>query len=55
MRLLVTRPLDEAQELAGRLAARGHAPLVEPLLTISPDLMAELPALLLAASHGGLG
>jgi uroporphyrinogen-III synthase len=43
MRLLVTRPLDEAQELAGRLAARGHAPLVEPLLTISPDLLAALP------------
>jgi uroporphyrinogen-III synthase len=42
MRLLVTRPLDDAQALAERLAARGHAATVEPLLTIAPDLRAPL-------------
>ncbi|MBL8700688.1 MAG: uroporphyrinogen-III synthase [Alphaproteobacteria bacterium] len=43
MRLLVTRPLDDAQELAATLTARGHEALVEPLLIVSPDLEAPLP------------
>lgn len=43
MRLLVTRPLDDAQELAATLTARGHEALVEPLLIVSPDLDAALP------------
>jgi uroporphyrinogen-III synthase len=36
MRVLVTRPNDEAQRTAARLAARGHDALVCPLLTIVP-------------------
>jgi uroporphyrinogen-III synthase len=43
MRLLVTRPLDDAQALADRLAERGHDATIEPLLTIAPDLRAPLP------------
>ncbi len=43
MRLLVTRPLDDAQLLAASLGARGHETLIEPLLVITPDLNAALP------------
>jgi len=43
MRLLVTRPLDDAQELAASLRARSHVAVIEPLLVISPDLRAALP------------
>jgi uroporphyrinogen-III synthase len=57
MRLLVTRPLDDAQALADRLEAGGHEALVEPLLTIAPDLAAPLPldgarALLFTSANG---
>jgi uroporphyrinogen-III synthase len=37
MRLIVTRPLEEAQALAARLQAMGHAALVEPLLRVAYD------------------
>lgn len=36
MRLLVTRPLPEAERTAAALAARGHEALVAPLLRIEP-------------------
>jgi uroporphyrinogen-III synthase len=34
MRILVTRPAPDAAELAGKLAARGHHPVLAPLLRI---------------------
>lgn len=37
MRVLVTRPLPQAEETAARLAASGHAPVLAPLLDIVPD------------------
>lgn len=37
MRLLVTRPMPQAEETAERLAAAGHAPVLAPLLEIVPD------------------
>jgi uroporphyrinogen-III synthase len=36
MRLLITRPQEDAGPLAEALARRGHEPLVEPLLEIHP-------------------
>ena len=44
MRVLITRPRPAATALAARLAARGHAALVEPLLAIAedPDARARL-------------
>lgn len=35
MKVLVTRPIDEAKATAARLGALGHGPLVEPLLRIA--------------------
>ena len=35
MHVLITRPRDQALELADRLAARGDTALIEPLLTIA--------------------
>jgi len=57
MRLLVTRPLDDGLELAERLSGLGHEALVEPLLSIAPDLAAALPlagatALLFTSANG---
>lgn len=57
MRLLVTRPLDDGLELAERLGQLGHEALVEPLLSIAPDLAAALPlagatALLFTSANG---
>lgn len=43
MRLLVTRPLPEAEETARALAAIGHETLVEPLLAIELDIDAPIP------------
>ena len=34
MRVLVTRPLDDAEETAALLRARGHEPLIAPLLSV---------------------
>ena len=36
MRLLVTRPIEDAQELADVLRARGHEVLIDPVLEIVP-------------------
>ncbi len=37
MRVLVTRPLIDAEETAAALRARGHAPVLAPLMTITHD------------------
>jgi uroporphyrinogen-III synthase len=34
MRVLITRPLDDAQRIAGALRAMGHAPVVVPLMEV---------------------
>lgn len=57
MRLLLTRPDDEARALALKLAAAGHESLIEPMLTISPDGDAPLDlagaqGLLLTSANG---
>lgn len=57
MRILVTRPIDDVAPLADRLAARGHAVLVEPLLSIElldgPMLdIAGVQAILLTSANG---
>src|SRR5215211_7589523 len=44
MRLLVTRPMPEAERTAAALAARGHAVLVAPLLHIERIPGADLGA-----------
>ena len=36
MRLLVTRPVDEAARTAGRLASLGHEPLIAPVMEVAP-------------------
>jgi len=36
MRLLVTRPVDEAARTAGRLTALGHEPLIAPVMEVAP-------------------
>lgn len=58
MRLLVTRPAEDAGALAQALAARGHDIVVEPVLTIVPSTDEE-PALggvqaVLATSANGV-
>jgi uroporphyrinogen-III synthase len=57
MRILVTRPRDDAGRLADRLEARGHDVLIEPLFTIEPALDAPLDldgvqALLMTSANG---
>ena len=57
MRVLITRPEDDARPLAERLAARGIEALVEPLLIIVPVAGAELDldgvqALLVTSANG---
>lgn len=42
MRLLVTRPLPQAEETARALLAKGHEVLMAPLLTIAPDIRIPL-------------
>jgi uroporphyrinogen-III synthase len=44
MRVLVTRPREDAAPLVAALEARGHEVLVEPLLTIVPRADAAWPA-----------
>jgi uroporphyrinogen-III synthase len=57
MRILVTRPIQDAADLAGSLAALGHTTLVEPLISISftrepcPDL-SGVTALALTSANG---
>jgi uroporphyrinogen-III synthase len=43
MRVLVTRPEDDARALVAALTARGHGALVEPMLTIAPAEGVEAP------------
>ncbi len=56
-RILITRPLEDAEALAARLATLGHAVLIEPLLEIRhfdhalPDLN-EFQALLFTSANG---
>ncbi len=59
MHVLVTRPIDDAQDLAAALAARGHQALIAPMLTIAPDEGVEGPldlagvqALLFTSANG---
>ena len=55
MRLLITRPAEDAQELADRLAALGHEAMIEPMLTIQAldFTLPERPitAILLTSRH----
>jgi uroporphyrinogen-III synthase len=44
MRVLVTRPEPEATATAARLAAAGHAVMVDPMLTIRPITDVVIPA-----------
>lgn len=43
MRLLVTRPLEDAETLERRLAALGHQVILSPLLTIAPSAGIAIP------------
>lgn len=57
MRVLVTRPAEDARRLAGLLATRGHEALVAPLMEIAMMPDAELPlagarGLLLTSANG---
>jgi uroporphyrinogen-III synthase len=59
MRILVTRPREDAAGLVAALAARGHEALVEPLLTIVPRDPVDWPpgheraqALLVTSANG---
>ncbi|MBT4488730.1 MAG: uroporphyrinogen-III synthase, partial [Rhodospirillaceae bacterium] len=42
MHLIVTRPREEAEDLARQLQGRGHRVLIEPMLTIQPLTDASL-------------
>jgi uroporphyrinogen-III synthase len=42
MRVLITRPQEDAAPLAAELAARGHEAVVAPLLTVEPRRDAEI-------------
>ncbi len=68
MRILVTRPEPDAAQEAGKLAARGHDPVLAPLLTIETNtdvplqldgaqalLVTSRNALRALAAHRGLG
>ncbi|MEO3427940.1 uroporphyrinogen-III synthase [Pelagibius sp. CAU 1746] len=59
MRILVTRPREDAAALVAALEARGHAVLQEPLLTIAPRGEVDWPpghaaaqALLITSANG---
>ena len=60
MRVLVTRPVSEARSFADALSARGHEPLLAPMLRIEaqpvPDDLAErlaaVQAILLTSANG---
>ena len=58
MRILVTRPLEDGQEIAARLAEHGHAALLAPLLTPrfedGPELDLEGVEAVLATSANGI-
>jgi uroporphyrinogen-III synthase len=56
MRVLVTRPLPDAERTADRLRALGHEPVVAPLLTIvvapPPDELPAPAAIVLTSANG---
>ena len=57
MRVLVTRPREDAERLAAQLEARGHAIVIEPIFTIEPVRETPLDldgvqALLLTSANG---
>ncbi|MGF1591766.1 MAG: uroporphyrinogen-III synthase [Kiloniellaceae bacterium] len=59
MRVLVTRPREDAADLVAALESRGHAALVEPMLTIVPRDSVDWPqgheraqALLVTSANG---
>lgn len=57
LRLVIPRPLPEAETLAARLKALGHHPLVAPLLTVRPTEtplpdLAPFQALLVTSPNG---
>ena len=43
MRVLVTRPAEDAAPFAAALAARGHAAVLEPMLSLAPAPEAQAP------------
>src|SRR5579871_494671 len=57
MRVLVTRPEDDAHETAARLKALGHEPIIAPLISIrfsdGPDIdLARVQAFVATSSNG---
>jgi uroporphyrinogen-III synthase len=61
MRILVTRPLEDGAEIARLLAARGHQPLLAPLLEPrfqegplleKTDVLADVEAILATSANG---
>jgi uroporphyrinogen-III synthase len=57
MRILLTRPREDAERLAAKLAALGHNVVIEPLIAIAPIDAVELPldgvqALLFTSANG---
>ena len=58
MRVLVTRPIDDAQETAAQLASRGHEAIIAPLLEIryaeGPDIALDGVQGVLATSSNGV-
>lgn len=57
MRLLITRPEQDAGPLAAQLAERGHSALIEPLISIVPEPGAVIPektyqAVLVTSANG---
>lgn len=58
MRVLITRPEDDAREIAARLVARGHEPVIAPLLAIhffdGPEISLDDVQAILATSANGV-
>ena len=57
MRILVTRPEPDAEQQAEKLVARGHAPVIAPLLTVAfsngvPLDLARVQALIVTSRNG---
>ncbi|HWC64297.1 MAG TPA: uroporphyrinogen-III synthase [Rhizomicrobium sp.] len=58
MRVLITRPIEDGEETARQLIARGHQPLIAPLLTVrffeGPEVGLEGVQALLGTSANGV-
>src|SRR4051812_49138915 len=58
MRVLITRPLEDAEETGRQLALRGHEPLVAPLLSTQffdgPEVALDGVQAILATSANGV-